>query len=188
MIDHNLTKDQYAMILNVLENFKPIIVDLRFDDYKRQDYLPIKVNNIYGKIYPSYTHYCINENGKEKNDHQDQYDTIYDIRVNKDTYTNVMTIALLLGCSKCLNLDVSYSNCHLESYRSKWIKHERSITGNLDFHNFLLINFQWIYDHMVKELDKSKAELFNHLYNYDRVNFKTGEIYTDHELKDRLKI
>ena len=58
----------------------------------------------------------------------------------------------------------------------------------MDFHNFLLINFQWIYDHMVKELDKSKAELFKSLYNYDRVNFKTGEIYTDHELKDRLKI
>jgi len=97
MIDHNLTKDQYAMILNVLENFKPIIVDLRFDDYKRQDYLPIKVNNIYGKIYPSYTHYCIGKNNGEKNDYRDQFDTIYDIRVNKDTYTNVMTIALLLG-------------------------------------------------------------------------------------------
>ncbi len=33
---HSLTKDEYAMVLNVLENFKPITVDLRFLEYNEK--------------------------------------------------------------------------------------------------------------------------------------------------------
>lgn len=180
-----LTRDEYSKILNVLENFRPIVVDLRFDDYQRKDYRPIKVDNIYGKVYPSFTHYCIDlETGKTL-DRRDQYDTIYDLRVKKDNYSKTMTIALLLSCSKCIVKENERGD--LESFRSKWIKHERNF-GDLDFHNFLLHNFNWIYDHKLYDLEKSKYMLFTDQYNYDRVNFVTGEIYSDHELRNRVKI
>ena len=46
---HSLTKDEYAMVLNVLENFKPITVDLRFLEYNEKGYRPIKKIPLYGK-------------------------------------------------------------------------------------------------------------------------------------------
>lgn len=187
-MDTKVTKDQYSFILNVLENFRPIVVDLRYDDYVNKGYRPIKNVN---KVYSSFTHHCIDPVTKKKyglHERSDEYNSIYDIRVKKDNYTNTMTIAMLLSCNKCIDIDYESNylgNDNLEQYRSKWIKHERSVTSTLDFHDFLLNNFQWIYDHKVKEIDKNTVDLFNKLYNYDRVNFNTGEIYSDRELADR---
>ena len=171
---HSLTKDEYAMVLNVLENFKPITVDLRFLEYNEKGYRPIKVDNIYGDLYPSYTHNCVDlETGREKRN-RSQYDTIFDLRVKKDDYANIMTIALLIGCGKCLGMETFDGS--LEKFRSKWISHERSITGGIDFHEFLLHNFKWIYDHKIEEVNKERVKMFNDQYNYDRVNFTTGQI------------